>query len=611
MKKNRVLWMLGLLLIAALALTACTATSGDIQGAIESAATQVGPTVQAAVEELAPTLEAAATELAPTVAAAVEEIAPTVEAAATAMAEEPAGDLMVVSADCEAEGYTGLFQEIAAIDPMTVQFSMCSPDPAFPSKAAFTSFAIQPSEYLESTGGTGDLLEKPIGTGPYMVENWSRGEELVYTKNPNYWGDAAFADTLVFRWQTESAARLLELQTGAVDGIDNPAPDDFETIAGDTNLQLLERPALNVFYVGMNNTFAPFDDVLVRQAIAMGIDRQRIVDNFYPAGSEVASHFTPCSIPNGCAGEAWHEFDVEAARALLEEAGLGDGFETTITYRDVVRGYLPDPNIVAQDIQAQLLENLNITAEIVVMESGAFLEAADAGAIEGLHLLGWGADYPDMTNFVDYHFGAGSSAQFGDQFDELTTVLAEAASLASDDDRAPLYEQANNLIRDLVPMVPVAHGGSGVAYLASVTEPHVSPLGNESFARMNPGKDTFVWMQNAEPISLYCADETDGESLRACEQTTEALLAYEVGGTAVEPSLATACTPNEDLTVWTCTLREGVTFHDGSALDANDVVMSYVVQWDASHPFHVGNTGAFSYFSALWGGFLNAPPAEG
>jgi len=93
----------------------------------------------------------------------------------------------------------------------------------------------------------------------------------------------------------------------------------------------------------------------------------------------------------------------------------------------------------------------------------------------------------------------------------------------------------------------------------------------------------------AEHQAKLQADETDGESLRACEQTTEALLAYEVGGTAVEPSLATACTPNEDLTVWTCTLREGVTFHDGSTLD----------------------TGAFSYFSALWGGFLNAPPAEG
>ncbi len=144
MKKNQTLLVMGLLLVLALFITACTATGGDIQSAIESAATQVGPTVEAAIQEVAPTLEAAATELAPTVEAAVEEIAPTVEAAATEMAGgvEAAGDMMVVSADCDAEGYTGLFKEIAAIDPMTVQFSMCAPDPAFPSKAAFTSFAI-------------------------------------------------------------------------------------------------------------------------------------------------------------------------------------------------------------------------------------------------------------------------------------------------------------------------------------------------------------------------------------------------------------------------------------------------------------------------------------
>lgn len=605
MKKNRILLVMGLLLIAALVITACTATSGDIQEA---------------VDQVAPTLAAAATNIAPTVQAAVEEIAPTVEAAATSMAggeeataeptsEEMMADLMVVTApdDFCPPPPGNAFKEIAAIDEMTVQFTRCQPDPAFPSKAAFTSFAIQPSEHLEAMGGTPELLENPIGTGPYMVSQWNRGEELVMTKNPNYWGDPAFADTLVFRWQTESAARLLELQSGTVDGIDNPGPDDFETIANDPNLQLLERPALNIFYVGMNNTYPPFDNEMVRQAIAMGIDRQRIVDNFYPPGSEVATHFTPCAIPNGCAGEEWYEFDPEAARALLAEAGYPDGFETEIAYRDVVRGYLPDPNIVAQDIQAQLAENLNITANINVMESGAFLEAADAGELQGLHLLGWGADYPDMTNFLDYHFGVSSSAQFGDQFSDITDTLSEAASLAGDDARAPLYEQANNLIKQHVPMVPIAHGGSGVAYLASVSNPHVSPLGNEAFAKMDPGKDTFVWMQNAEPISLYCADETDGESLRACEQVTEALLAYEVGGTAVEPSLATSCDANEDLTVWTCHLREGVTFHDGSTLDANDVVLSYAVQWDAAHPLHVGNTGAFSYFSALWGPFLNAP----
>jgi ABC-type transport system substrate-binding protein len=117
-------------------------------------------------------------------------------------------------------------------------------------------------------------------------------------------------------------------------------------------------------------------------------------------------------------------------------------------------------------------------------------------------------------------------------------------------------------------------------------------------------------MQNGEPGGIYCADETDGEALRVCEQLNESLYAYEVGGTATEPSLAELCEPNAELTQWTCTLRSGVTFHDGATLDANDVVMSYAVQWDANHPLHKGRDGSFTYFPALFGGMLNPPPAE-
>ncbi len=160
-------------------------------------------------------------------------------------------------------------------------------------------------------------------------------------------------------------------------------------------------------------------------------------------------------------------------------------------------------------------------------------------------------------------------------------------------------------------MVPVAHGGSATVFKADVTGAHASPLGNEHFASMDPGgRDTLVWMQNGEPAGLYCADETDGEALRVCEQISEALLSYEIGGTAVQPSLAESYEVSDDLTEWTFKLREGVTFHDGSALDSQDVLLSYAVQWDAAHPLHVGRDGSFTYFPGLFGQFLNAPPAE-
>lgn len=543
---------------------------------------------------------------APEAPAAVEEVPTVEEAPAT---EAPMADfepLVKTAPDCD---YGGLFKEIAALDQNTVQFTMCVPDPAFPSKAAFSAFSIQPQEWLEEAIVSGEILSKPVGTGAYVMDSWNRGDSIIYKRFDGYWGEPAKAETLVFRWSTEGAARLLELQSGTVDGIDNPNADDFDVIRDNPDLVLLEREAMNVFYVAMTNTFAPFDDVRVRKAVALGIDRQRLVDNFYPGGSSVASHFTPCSIPNGCVGDEWWAFDPEAGKALLAEAGYPDGFDTTIYYRDVIRGYLPEPGLVATDLQAQLAENLGINASIEVMESGAFIEESNAGRLEGIYLLGWGADFPHITNFLDFHFSE-NNPQWGNPYPEIYQPLVEASQIADPAEAEPLYVQANNAIRDLVPMVPIAHGGSGVAYRADVIGGHASPLTNEYFPVVDPaGRDTLVWMQNAEPISLYCNDETDGESLRACEQTLESLLFYEVGGTEVEPGLATSCEPNDDLTVWTCNLREGVKFHDGSTLDANDVVMSWYVAWDAASPLHVGNTGAFTYFTTLWGNLLNAPAA--
>jgi peptide/nickel transport system substrate-binding protein len=264
-----------------------------------------------------------------------EPAAPAPEEPAAPAPEEPAmPDFEPRSLMAESCDQAGIIQGVEAVDRYTVQFNLCQPDPAFLSKIAFSVYGIYPEEWLEATAGeegrTSEGLEKPVGTGPYVVSEWNRGESITFTANPNYWGDAAVANTLVFRWSTESAARLNELNSGTVDAIDNVGPDDFPVVENDPNLTLVERPALNTFYLAMTNTFAPFDNQAVRQAIAKGIDRQRIVDTFYPPGSEAASHFTPCAIPNACEGDEWYEFDVETARAELAAAGYPDGFSTKL-----------------------------------------------------------------------------------------------------------------------------------------------------------------------------------------------------------------------------------------------------------------------------------------
>ena len=141
------------------------------------------------------------------------------------------------------------------------------------------SGTIDAEGVFTSTGTFG--TEHPIGTGPFKFDSWTRNEKLTLVKNDDYWGDKAHLDTLIFRPIADNAARLQALQTGEIQGYDLVEPQDIATIEGDQDLQILDRPAFNVAYVGFNIAKKPTDDLKVRQAIAYGLDRQAVVDNFY------------------------------------------------------------------------------------------------------------------------------------------------------------------------------------------------------------------------------------------------------------------------------------------------------------------------------------------
>jgi peptide/nickel transport system substrate-binding protein len=525
----------------------------------------------------------------------------TVLSKAAAAAFEP---MKVAAANCD---YGGEFKSIEAVDESTVKFTLCYPDPAFPSKVAFSVFGIQDKDYLDANKGDSVVLgEKANGTGAYKLVEWKKGDSIIYEANPDYWGTKAKVKNLVFKWSDQSAQRFLELNSGTVDGIDNPAPEDIETLKGDSNFTVYDRTALNIFYVGFNVNLKPFDNEKVRQAFAQAIDRQRIVDEYYPAGSTVAQNFVPDLFNPGFSKDIkWYDYNKDTAKKMLEDAKFDFNQEITLAFRNVVRGYLPSPDKVAQEIQGQLAE-IGVKIKLKEMESATFIDDTSAGK-EPFYLLGWGADYPDSTNFYDYHFANDNNKQFGKLFPDIVEPIKKAGQLSDAAERQKLYDKVNELLKVHVPMIPVAHGGSATVFKADVKNAHASPLTNEIFAVMDNGKDQLVWMQNGEPAALWCSDETDGETLRGCEAMFESLLAYKVGGVEVEPSLAEKYTVNKDATEYVFNLRKGVKFHNGATLDANDVVASFAAQWDAASPNHKGRTGTFEYFGSFFGSFLNAP----
>ncbi len=506
--------------------------------------------------------------------------------------------------DCN---YGGLLKSISAPDPNTFVINTCKPDPAVPAQAAFAIFEILPKSLLDSTGGdSAKIGAAPVGTGPYVMKEWVKGDHITFTANPNWWGGKQTIQTLIFKWSAESAQRLLELQSGNVDGIEYVGNEDMNTVANDKNLSLKPLPGLNTLYIGMNVNKPPFDKEAVRQAIAMAIDKQRIVKNFFPEGSVVADQFLyPGLEPGYTKGLAGVTYDQAKAKQMLTDAGFDFSQELPYSFRTNARAYAPVQQQIAQDVQAQLAQ-IGVKVKLDVQESGTFIGNSGLGNLTFFQ-LGWGEDYPDATDWFDYHFGAASKT-FGTPFPDIVAAIQAGATTADPAARQKSYDTVNQLLLQHVPMVPIAHGAQADAFKASVNNVVLSVY-NQNFPFMQPSSgNQVVWLQTGEPISLWCGDETDGETINACMMLYEPLLKFKYGTTETEPALATSYDTNADATQYTFHLRQGVKWSDGTPFTSADVFATYAAMWDNKNPNHKGNTGVFEYFGG-WMGLLNPPPA--
>lgn len=495
-----------------------------------------------------------------------------------------------------------LVKSVEKVDDYTVKITLNRPDVAFLYKMAFGAFAIQSPAQIKKYEGGGDFFKNPSGTGPFKLQEWIPDSTITLVANDAYWGEKPKVKKVVYRVIKEAPARLVELKAGAVDVIDNVAPDDIKAAQADPNLQVAFRPAFNIGYLGINRAKPPFDKLEVRQAIAMAINKADLVKALYPPTASVAKGFIPPGIFGYSKDQEDWPYDPAKAKDLLAKAGFPNGFETKLWVMPVSRGYYPDPKKVGEVIQSDL-SKIGIKAEFVTYDWGVYLDKIAAG--EGdLFLLGWMADYPDATNFLDVFFGSGADKSFGPTFPEIVDTLNKGAAEADLVARQKIYDQANKLIHDLVPAVPIVHNSSAVAMKKTVKGFLPSPLSTEFMWPVSiEGKDTVIMARSGDSVGLDPADETDGESFMVTLQLMEPLVNFKPGTAEVEPALAEKWESSKDLKEWTFHLRKGVKFHDGTDFNADAVVFNFERWWDKANPYHKGHTGDFFYWGYFFGGY--------
>ena len=179
---------------------------------------------------------------------------------------------------------------------------------------------------------------------PFKFDSWTHNDKADLGRNDTYWGDKAKVDKVIFRPIADNAARLQALQTGEIQGYDLVEPQDIPTVQGDSSLQILDRPAFNVAYVGFNVGRKPTDDIKVREALAYGLDRQAVVDSFYGGRAEVAKEFMPPEVVGYADDVATYTYDPAKSKKILTDAGYKLPLKIDFWYpTDVSRPYMPDP----------------------------------------------------------------------------------------------------------------------------------------------------------------------------------------------------------------------------------------------------------------------------
>jgi len=314
--------------------------------------------------------------------------------------------------------------------------------------AIFPKFLAMPVASVTPAPAPPELGQRPIGTGPWRFVAWQHDDALTFARNPDYWGGAPLADTLIVRIVPEPLTRAAEFEAGRLSVIEVPFGETARWRAQHPGW-LAEKPALRVVYVALNNRRGPLSDTRVRQAINQAVNVPEILATVYGGRGILARGAIPPALAGSDTTRRAYGYDPTAARRLLAEAGYAGGIDVQL-WRTASNVEL---SRAAQAIQSQLAA-AGVRVELVERDASSQREAARKGQAD-MVILDWWADYPDADNFLyplfySGSFGAGGNYAF--YSDAVTDSLILAARRTTDDaGRTALYRRIDDRVYTAAP----------------------------------------------------------------------------------------------------------------------------------------------------------------
>lgn len=385
-----------------------------------------------------------------------------------------------------------LLKSVEKVDDYTVKIEMNSANVTILANLAMDFSTIHSAEYadfLMNAGHPEQFDQIPVGTGPFIFQSYQKDAVIRYKANPNYWGEKAKVDNLVFSITPDPTTRYAKLKAGECHFASYPRPADLAEMQADPKLQVMKMAGLNIAYLSFNVTKAPLDNKKVRLALTHAIDKAAIIKDVYLGSGGPAKNLIPPTMWSYNNNIKDWPYDVEKAKALLKESGVNGPITVDLWWMPVQRPYNPNSKRIAEMVQSDWAK-IGVTANLVSYEWGEYRKRLEAGEHQ-TGQLGWTGDNGDPDNF--FFLAACSDGKPANNNlskwcnDDFNHLYEQAKTMPKQSYRAVNYMKMQEIMHEEMPTYFI---GNSVVYEVARKEVKgykQSPLGTHNFTGVSVG----------------------------------------------------------------------------------------------------------------------------